>query len=239
MLIIIFIPLIFSFIYYDILSLKKKQIDKFFIIKWSILFSYLTVFILYGLQGGAGPGLIFYIFPIASTISINQLIKYFKKTNNTKEILFVYLSIFILLQASMTAIIVNNTDDNQLEANFNNVYTSSHWYFKHTPLENNATRSTLTDFNTAGFYAINGAKTGYFFDYNVWKPNYYEIYFKDNQNTTHEYIIINIRDLGEPIYIDQGWNRLQPLSTYQTELNANENINKIYADSTFSIHNIN
>lgn len=237
MLILILVPLILSLLFVDIYSIKTRNIDKPLVFKWSVLISYLILFILYGSQGGAGPGLLFYIFPIISTMSLLQLLNKFHNYSN-KTIVLTYLLIVIIIQISMAMIVVNNTSENQLKLNSENAHPSNSWYFEYTPIDNNSSRRTLTDFNTAGFYTISGANKGYLFKYEAWNPRYYQIYLQDKTRfAKHEYVIINYYDFDQPLYMDQGWNRLKPLNIYQSKLFNNKNFNKIYTDNTCIILN--
>lgn len=234
MLIFIFAPLFLSFLTVDIQSIKRKTINKKMIIKWSIVVSYAVVAILYGLKGGAGPGLIFHIFPIAATISMAELIEVISPLKKIPNLLYFYLIALILLQAGLTTLSIDKSIQMSYDGDYENVHFSSSWYFEHSLIENNVTQKSLTDFFTAGLYVVEGAENGYIFDYKVWDPKSYEL-IDTLQKVETSYLIINYIDFGHPVLRDQGWNQLEPLSLYKKELYANAYINCVYSDGFFII----
>jgi hypothetical protein len=237
MLICIFIPLIVSFFLIDIQNIKAKIINRDLIIKWSIVVSWIIITIMYGLQGGAGPGLLFYVFPIVSTISLDQITKKTISFRVSKNLVCTYLILMLVLQMGLTIITINKSQQSSYLADYEDVSSSSSWFFNHIYLENNTTQNSLSDFFTAGIYIIEAAEKAYVFNYTVWSPKSYEK-LDTLQKFETPYIIVDNKDFNQPVLTDQGWIPLKPLSLYNSQLNSNTHINYIYSDGFFIIFKI-
>lgn len=126
---------------------------------------------------------------------------------------------------------------NQTNVTYEDSSTVSDWIINKTEFSHNMSQLFLADFKTVGKLLVLFSEKGLLFNYKSFNPSQYQIIIENKLNNTDwNYMIINLKLINEPIGMDQGWNRLKPISHYIDIIESNDNLNKVYNDNLFAVY---
>ena len=237
----ILLPIILS----CILDLKRlfshnlSWINKFSFLKWSLLMIQFIKTILYGIAGGAGPGLIISFFPIISIISLYELVKdinLLKRIGN-KKIVGIYLLIIIILTFTYLSYAISNNIEETKHTRYSELSPTSDFYLK-LDFRGQDVQKTLTDFMLAGKMLTLLGENGHVFKYKCINPHMLDNIISNNKpysaDDDIDYFLININEIQSPLYMDQGWEKIIPLNDKIKIIESRNS--KIRLDGTTAIY---
>ena len=171
----------------------------------------------YGLIGGAGPGLLFYMFPIASGVLLRDVSR--SPNRMFKLVPYILIGILVVTQIGMTTLYFNpQTFGPHPKSTYNDFDFG--WY-----LSNVGEISPIIDWRTAGFLILEASKQGY--TLTTINPGY-KTYSKIDHHTEKldHILIINQIDINVPIITNMGWQKYKPFSELLPKIfiNPHENI---------------
>jgi len=184
--------------------------------KWSLVMVQVLKTLLYGVAGGAGPGLIISFFPVISILSLYQIMisnSFFNHTEN-KKLVKIYLSVVIIFAfVYLCPTILNNIDETK-HTQYNDLASTSEFYIKLNS-QGHGSQTTLTDFMLAGKMLTLLGERGQVFDYKCISPETFRVLTSyervgDRLGRSY-YILLNTNELKSPLYMDQGWEKIVPI----------------------------
>ncbi|MGI6078834.1 MAG: hypothetical protein ACOYCB_11890 [Fastidiosipilaceae bacterium] len=223
----------------ELINYKKITLDKPLVLILAIILLQVILTIAYGLTGGAGPGLIILLFPIASLLSIMKICNRINTSSKGTTVVSIFLVILILLHGMGSLNNVDKFSDDKKRISYSEFRSSSDWFIKNTDIQDLNTPKVLTDFQTAGKVLVNCGYNGVILNYICYNPLIYSKMFEYDQksgiNKDWDYIYLNRRSIESPIGTDQGWRPLIPLARYITIIEGDDGLNKVYNDGRANV----
>jgi len=234
----VIVPLAAIFIYQVIIKrrfiFKTKNIKDIFAI--SLLLPFIVDFTVYGLLGAISLRYALLIFPILGMYWIKKL--------HIKRI-FIILLVFLILLSSCSFGLNNRYRDEIYHEMLSDTSVKSLVSYIDDKTEKGS--EIMVDHHTYGimkmFFGV-VYKNPFYFKYVPYTTKRYEklVNADELQPFDFQYIVIDLKNFDKAVFSNVAdesgrlaWRQYAPIKMYYTEINSNQNINKIYQSQTFAI----